>query len=199
MFTIVGLLLIFGSCTAGITKLILESLQEDAPEYDYDIPQFKRLASPTGAGMDSTDKDAYIRYLQAELNKVMSAQVMPPPPMPEPPAAPRITPPITPMPSPIATPIATPLESLPSSPLELPYDAPSNLLKLKDLILRGHTKSEVLQEVWGLTKSDKTGRPESKYQRCSKLFDRCKEECEAEVTASIRKQIESLEETPNGN
>lgn len=217
MFTLMGLALIFAGATAIVSKSILDTFDDD--EDPIEIPgQFKRLGSANGAGMDSADKDAYIRHLQGELSRLKLQSGQPPlwagdggdvnpgtlvPNSITPPSPLAITPPNHP-----SSPGTSPLESPPPSPdfvinfpvVDLPFDAPSNCQKCHELILRGMTKSEVLEEVWGLTRSDKTGRKESKYYRCSQLFDQIKSEAEAAVIQSVRTQLEFMGEVPtNGN
>jgi len=220
MFTLIGLALIFVGATAIVSKSILDTFDDD------DTPtnphQLVRLAGSSGAGMSTTEKDEYIKHLHGELTRLKLQSGLPPlwagdagdaqgdatpkslvPSSITPPSPLAITPPNHP-PSPIPSPIPSPPPSpdcFINFPLpDMPLDATSNRLKCRDLILRGMTKSEVLEEVWGLTRGDKTGRKESKYYRCSQLFEQIKADTEAEVVQSVRNQLELMGEVQtNGN
>ena len=198
---------------AGLgTRCILDSIEGE--EDPIEIPgQFKRLGSSRSlAGMDTPDKDAYIKHLQAEVSRLSGKPASPAwaftgdagdanpetlvrtsitAPSPHPITPQNHLP--SPAPSPLASPGVVPDYILNFPPVDLPFDAPSQVMKCKDLILRSMTKAEVLEQVWGLTKSDKTGRPESKYVRCSRLFDQLKMEVENEIKLSVRKELEFME------
>ena len=76
MFTLIGLALIFVGATAIVSKSILDTFDDD------DTPtnphQLVRLGGSSGAGMDSSDKDAYIKHLQGELTRLKLQSGLPP-------------------------------------------------------------------------------------------------------------------------
>ena len=210
----IGIVLMFLGVAGLGTRVILESIEEE--DDPIEIPgQLKRLGSSKSlAGMNSPDKDAYIRHLQAEITRLSGQPAAPAwtftggvgdagDAKPENLVRTSITSPsphsITPQNHP-KSPGTSPLESPPLSPafvinfpvVDLPFDAPSSRQKCHELILRGMTKSEVLEEVWGLTRSDKTGRPDSKYARCSKLFDEIKADAENQIKEAARNKIEFM-------
>jgi hypothetical protein len=83
------------------------------------------------------------------------------------------------------------------SPTDSPFEDPANIQALRHLILLNYSKSEALAEVFGIdTKRDKSGNPNSKYQKASKLFEQLKQECEQALTLEYRKQLENQ---VNGN
>jgi hypothetical protein len=228
----IGIALMFIGLSGVATKVILENLDDDEP---IEIPgQFKRLGGVSGAGMDSADKDAYIKHLREEVARLSAgtnysptppwaftgltgdgsdaqgdanartlvrpsitspspASITPQNHLPSPPPSPLASPPPSPLASPIPSPEPVPDYILSFPPVDLPFDAPSNRQKCLDLILRSFTKAEVLEEVWGLTKKDKTGRPESKYFRCSQLFDQIKADAENQIKLAAYKEIEFME------
>jgi hypothetical protein len=210
----IGIVLMFLGVAGLGTRVILESIEEE--DDPLEIPgQLKRLGSSKSlAGMNSPDKDAYIRHLQAEVTRLSGQPAAPAwtftggvgdagDAKPENLVRTSIT---SPSPHPITpqnhpkSPGTSPLESPPLSPdfvinfpvVDLPFDAPSSRQKCHELILRGMTKSEVLEEVWGLTRSDKTGRTDSKYARCSKLFDEIKADAENQIKEAARNKIEFM-------
>ena len=200
----IGIVLMFLGVAGLGTRVILESIEEEPEEK---TGQFKRLGSEKSlAGMEGTDKDDYIRHLQAQITSLSGQPAAPAWTFtgtgdakgdgnPETLGRTTIT---SPSPLPITSqnhpksPETIPDYILNFPPLDLPIDAPSNREKCLDLILRSFTKAEVLQSVWGLSKTDKTGRPDSKYARCSKLFDEIKADAENQIKEAARNKIEFM-------
>jgi len=201
MVTIFGLALIFGGATVGIFRLILEALPEEEADYgefpqSMLPPQMRRLTNSNGAGLDPQEqRDTInrlvlrIQDLEGQLNAVNpsplpSLAVNPSEYVSSPvhlPSSPPDSPPVHP----------------PSSPPESPFEDPAKIQEVRHLILLNYSKSEALMEVFGIdTKRDKSGNPNSKYQKASKLFDQLKTECEQALTLEYRKQLEAQ---VNGN
>jgi len=224
MVTIFGLALIFGGATVGIFRLILEALPEEEADYgefpqSMLPPQMRRLTNSNGAGLDPQEqRDTInrlvlrIQDLEGQLNAVNpsplpslavnpSEYVSSPVHLPSsPPDSPPSSPPVHPPNSPVhlaSSPPDSPPVHPPSSPPESSFEDPAKIQEVRHLILLNYSKSEALMEVFGIdTKRDKSGNPNSKYQKASKLFDQLKTECEQALTLEYRKQLEAQ---VNGN
>jgi hypothetical protein len=203
MVTIFGLFLIFGSATIGIFRLILQNLPEDEPDYDFVFPpQMRRLTNTNGVGLDQTEQRDMInrlvlriQELEGQVNTSVNDQVNTPPAIPVNPSEFVSSPvhlPSSPPGSPENSPPGSPPSSPEDSPPESPFEDPAKIQELRHLILLNYSKSEALMEVFGIdTKRDKSGNPNSKYQKASKLFERLKTECEQALTLEYRQHLEA--------
>ena len=187
MVTIFGLALIFGGATVGIFRLILEALPEEEADYgefpqSMLPPQMRRLTNSNGAGLDPQEQRDTINRLVLRIQD-LEGQLNAVNPSPLPSLA------VNPSEY-VSSPVHLP-SSPPSSPPESPFEDPAKIQEVRHLILLNYSKSEALMEVFGIdTKRDKSGNPNSKYQKASKLFDQLKTECEQALTLEYRKQLE---------
>jgi hypothetical protein len=218
MFTILGLAAIFGGSAFGIFKMILQSLPEEEPDYG-EFPRamlpgsMLRMTNRLGSGLDPDEQRDTINRLvmrigdlEEQLGAVNSPPALPPaiPVNPSESVSSPVNSPVHPTSSPPDSPPVHPTvhlpsspDSPPSSPSDSPFEDPAKIQELRHLILLNYSKSEALMEVFGIdTKRDKSGNPNSKYQKASKLFEQLKQECEHSLTLEYRKQLENQ---VNGN
>mgnify|MGYP001407154858 CR=1 FL=1 len=207
MITILGLALIFGSATVGIFRLIVQALPEEEPDYG-EFPQamlpnqMARLTNRNGVGLDVQEqRDTInrlvlrIQELEGHLNDQVNSSATLPFPMLSNPSE-SVSSPVhlvsSPPSSPENSPPSSPVSSPPSSPSDSPFTDPAKIQELRHLILLNYSKSEALMEVFGIdTKRDKSGNPNSKYQKATKLFDQLKDECEQALTQEYRHHLEA--------
>jgi hypothetical protein len=214
MVTIFGLALIFGSATVGIFRLIIEALPEEENDYG-ELPQamlpqhLRRITNSNGAGLDPQEQRDTINRLVLRIQELEGQLQAPPLPV-NPALAIPLPIPVNPSEfvgspvhlasSPENSPLSSPVHlasSPPSSPPDSPFEDPVKIQELRHLILLNYSKSEALMEVFEIdTKRDKSGNPNSKYQKASKLFDQLKAECEQALSVEYR---QSLEAQINGN
>jgi energy-coupling factor transporter ATP-binding protein EcfA2 len=80
---------------------------------------------------------------------------------------------------------------LASSQENSPFEDPRKIQELRHLILLNYSKTEALREVFGIdAKRDRSGNPNSKYQKASRLFETLRNECEQALTLEYRQQLE---------
>ena len=92
--------------------------------------------------------------------------------------------------SPENSPAPAPVHT-PSSPENSPFEDPRKIQELRHLILLNYSKTEALREVFGIdAKRDRSGNPNSKYQKASRLFETLRNECEQALTLEYRQQLE---------
>ena len=203
MFTIFGLALIFCGATAGIFRLILQGLPDEDHEYG-EFPQamlpqhMRRLTNSNGVGLDPDEQRDTINRLVLRIQELEGQVNHPPLPLPPVPLNPSesvsapVHLPSSPPPFTDNLPPVHPPSSPPVHPTDSPFEDPAKIQELRHLILLNYSKSEALMEVFSIdTKRDKSGNPNSKYQKASKLFDRLKDECEQALTLEYRQHLEA--------
>jgi hypothetical protein len=192
----------------------MDSLPEE--EHDYgEFPQamlpqhMRRVTNRFGSGLDPNEQRDTINRLvmrvselQEQLDTVNATAALPPS-IPSDPSE-CVSSPVNSPVHPSSSPPDSPPVHLPSSPvnspvhpIDSPFEDPANIQALRHLILLNYSKSEALAEVFSIdVKRDKSGNPNSKYQKAVKLFDRLKDECEQALTLEYRQQLEAK---VNGN